>query len=221
MQKTQHLLSSFQSSFLEGHFRFYSMQDCRLKDLSGYVSGSHFIPKVFTSSVEKFISKISEEEIVDHLEKTGVALRNTLELKSIDFESSVEDGVGIFECSLLKYEYCAKPDKEDLSKVVFFSTLTPMDWTPFVQRFPEILSQIYPAPDKGIVEFDKPLNIPQCIHLLEVHGHDNISNFQYDTQKNNIHASLISPALLMQISENDVEFHFNNNTSLLEFLELI
>ena len=222
MQKTQHLLSSIRTaSLLDGLFRFYSTQDCRLKDLSGYVSGSHFIPKMLTTSVENFVSKVSQQEIDENLETTGGLLRSSLNLKSVDYESFVSDGMGVFECSFLKYEYYVKPNEQDLSKVIFFSAIIPLEWDVFVQEFPKICDLLYPIPDRAVVELDKPINIPQFIHLLEEQGNDNVSDFQYDTQKNNVHLSMKSPPLQMHVTEDNVEFLFTENNSLQEFLRVI
>jgi hypothetical protein len=108
------------SSSIEFYYKYAE----KLKKLSGYQSGKHFLPKYYSKSLEEFARNVSLKDIETSMREICDKLRVILNLGVNDFQYEVNsaDG-GLFESPGLTFEIQCSPDKDNINEVIFTSRL--------------------------------------------------------------------------------------------------
>ncbi|MDH4263768.1 MAG: hypothetical protein OEV78_12050 [Spirochaetia bacterium] len=103
---------------------FYYNYTEKLKKLSGYQNGKHFLPKYYSKSLEEFVRSVSLKDIEVSLHEISDKLRASLELGVNDFHYEVNsaDG-GLFETPGMTFNLQCKPDVNNLNEVIFTAHL--------------------------------------------------------------------------------------------------
>lgn len=200
---------------------FSSKNYKEIKRLSGFVKGSHSVPKFYNSNTASFVNRISEEEIKKHIEKTSQRLRNLLKLKARDFKLTFNDGVATFECPYFIYSYSVQLNEDELSEAIFTAELYPIDIDKLIE-YSNNFDKCFPKWfDYLIYTLNKNINVEELIERIEDADENILADytFKYDSAKTYISIYNNSLDREIIISERKIEIKFQVKETIPSMIE--
>lgn len=203
-----------------GYVDFYYSSREKLKKLSGYQSGKHFLPKYYSKSLEDFVANISKTEIESVMSGICDRLRELMKLGVHDYHYEVNSTEGgFFESGHLSFHLNCKPDEENLAEVVFMYRMTVGR-----QMMPGLsgLMQAFPFEfSYARISFPAIMDLKQFIHQLELFSERTAMEMQYyyDPGVQYLEVSNRSTGKIMMIYPDHMDIYFSGSYTIDDFLE--
>lgn len=179
----------------------------KVKSLSGFIQGMHFLPKNYNSAATRFVERIATDDIHKEGSAVSLRLRESLELKSVDYFYEESEGNVIFECKYFQYRLTAQVNPENLSEAVFLETITPATF--FSQKANQVLNCLLQPRYDAHLQFKRTLDIEEVIEFIE-QNYDNPDALSYEY-------SLDKTQLQLYIKPEQIEITFEPNEARIRF----
>jgi hypothetical protein len=192
----------------------------KIKKLSGFQSGRHFLPKYYSKSLEDFISNISLKEIEEQMVEITDRLRANLNLGISDFSYDVNanDG-GLFECPLLTLQIKCIPDQENLNEVIHYTTLFLK--TLNLEEANKIFVSFAHPFTFARINLSSSWNLKEFISHLEIFNDKNpgTCSYYYNPSIQYLEINFTVPRRKLILSDNNMDVYFSESFSISDFLE--
>ncbi|MDH4200495.1 MAG: hypothetical protein OEV66_08965 [Spirochaetia bacterium] len=199
----------------------YSYKE-KLKKLSGFQSGRHFLPKYHSKSLEDFVSGISLKDIEDQMLDVTDKLRGNLNLGVNDFTYDVsKSGGGLFECACLTLSIQCAPDPENLNEATHQTKLFLKKEG--ISRADKIFAAFSHSFAFARIYFAEALNLKEFIYQLEVFIKKETENcsYYYDPaiQYLEILFKISNKKIIMR--QDHMDIYFTGDFSISDFIKLL
>lgn len=201
---------------------FYQMRVEKLKKLSGYQTGRHFLPKYYSKSLEEFARNIACNDIEENMREICDRLRVVLKPGVNDFQYHVSAAEGgIFEMKDIRFDLTCKPDQENINEVVFTSRFS-LDF-PNTLPLQEIFEAFPFHFSHAKVNLPQSIELKSFIEQLENYNAENQFDFQYyyDPSINFLQITSISHDRKIIMYGDHFEVFFSNDFTIQDFLKNI
>jgi len=212
----------FKESTGEEDFFLGSYITKKLKTLDGYKQGSHFIPKMRTSAVDRFIAKAAAGEVQAEGEATVFRLRDALNLKSDEyFYEAREEGV-FFSCASCRYQINPAIDEDDFSQILFIDKLFPEDTGLFKRDFSKIQSCLPFQNYTANFTLASPISIENILRLMEENPDGSeLYSYEYPVDKSLIHIYLKTEGLRVTLQDGEAQVQFPDREIVNKYIDCL
>ena len=199
---------------------FYYSYSEKLKKLSGYQNGKHFIPKYHSKSLDEFVGNISRDDIDSAMIEICDHLRHILELGVNDyyFDVSSSDG-GLFESNGIGLYINCKPDPENLTDVIFTNRLELS--TEKMQYLEKIIAVLPFHYTFARLTLASGIVLKDFISQVETYCKNNSPDivYYYDPAAQFLEISSQVTGKCMIITSSHIDIYFTETYTILNFLE--
>ncbi|MES0489955.1 MAG: hypothetical protein ABUK01_08195 [Leptospirales bacterium] len=194
----------------------------KLKTLEGYKKGSHFIPKMHTPAVDRFIAKAAMQEIQAEGEATVSRLRDAMNLNSDEYSYEAREEGVFFSCAYCRYQINAVIDENDLSQILFIDKLFPADTGLFKEKFPEIQSCLPFQNYTANFILASPISLENVLKLMEEDPNGNdLYSFEYPVDKSVIHIYLKTEGLRVTLQDGEANVQFPDREIVHKYIDCL